>query len=71
MTMTNSSTRAVRVASAAPRIPSAGAPRWPKISTQFRKTFVTNEATPLTTETSTSSMPRRVQTAVLLTAKIM
>ena len=40
-TMTSSSTRAVRVARAAPSTPRAGAPSLPKMSTQFRKVLAT------------------------------
>ena len=44
MTMVTSSSRAVRVAIAAPRTPMAGAPRLPKISTQLRKVFTVMDA---------------------------
>ena len=37
--MTSSALLAMRVASAAPRTPKAGAPRLPKINTQFKKVF--------------------------------
>ena len=39
--MTSSSTRAVRVARAAPSTPRAGAPSFPKMSTQFKKVLTT------------------------------
>ena len=42
-TMSSSTTRAVRVASAAPSTPRAGAPSLPKMSTQFRKVFTSME----------------------------
>ena len=42
--MTNSSTRADRVATAAPTTPRAGAPRLPKMNTQLRKALVSMDA---------------------------
>ena len=46
----------ITVAIAAPRIPSAGAPRLPKISTQFKNTFVQNDVIFTTTDIFTSSI---------------
>ena len=43
-TMENSARRAIRVASAAPVTPRAGAPSLPKISTQFKKVLIPMEA---------------------------
>ena len=56
LTIKNSSILAVSVAIAAPRIPSAGAPRLPKISTQFKNTFVQNDVIFTTTDIFTSSI---------------
>ena len=58
--MPNSATRAMRVASAAPWIPMAGAPRLPKISTQFRNTLTHREVRYTTTATRITAMLRSV-----------
>ena len=46
--ITNSSTRESKVAAAAPATPKAGAPRLPKISTQFKKVLAHMEQEKIT-----------------------
>ena len=67
--ITNSDKRAARVAIAAPCIPSAGAPRFPKIKTQFKNTFIQNEVIFTTTDILTSSTLLIEQSMVFSTPK--
>ena len=60
MTMDISTYREITVAMAAPRIPMAGAPRCPKISTQFRNRLVRMAQMPAVMGTTVSPLSRSV-----------
>ena len=60
--MTHSSMRAMRVAMAAPFTPSAGAPKLPKMSTQFKKVLHSMELIRIYMPSFGRSMERYVAT---------